>query len=173
MKTTEVKTMAWRLGHLPDAIEQALTEAVDENGEIVNETALERVEALTAQKVITAEQLGMFIKEAREYDKALKARKDEIQVKRDRLASAIEICLSTLGKVVSDGERIETPDLTIAWKNNPPKVEVDCDPDMLPDEYRRTKITVEADKKAIGEALKAGQVIEGARLVQDRVISVK
>ena len=36
--------------------------------------------------------------------------------------------------------------------------------DALPDEFKRTKVTVEPDKIAIKEALKNGEVVEGATL---------
>lgn len=57
------------------------------------------------------------------------------------------------------------------------KVEVDGI-DLLPREYIRSKTTYEADKKAIGDAIKKGAIIEGAiiegaRIVKNPSLSIK
>ena len=61
--------------------------------------------------------------------------------------------------------KIESPVLTISLRNNPPKVVID-DPEAVPIEYWRQPAmpSPEIDKKAISEALKAGEVVEGAHL---------
>ena len=42
----------------------------------------------------------------------------------------------------------------------------------LPAEYIRTKITNEADKTAIKNAIKAGEVVAGAELIKKQSISI-
>ena len=40
--------------------------------------------------------------------------------------------------------------------------------EAVPEEYRRYKVTIEADKTAAKTALKAGEIIPGLALVTDR-----
>lgn len=47
-------------------------------------------------------------------------------------------------------------------------VEVTVEPNMLPSEFVRTKVTFEVDKKAIKEALQAKREIEGCRIIEKR-----
>jgi stress-induced morphogen len=56
--------LAWRAAQIPAQIEQAFTDAIDpETGEIVNESALERVNALAHEKTVAIEDLAYFVKE--------------------------------------------------------------------------------------------------------------
>jgi len=54
-------------------------------------------------------------------------------------------------------------------------VEIDPDvaPDDLPEQFRRVKTTTSADRTALAAALKAGESIDGARLVERRSWSIK
>lgn len=53
----------------------------------------------------------------------------------------------------------------LSLRKAPPKVELYCDPLGLPPSYQR--VTVEADKKALLDALKSGERIDGVSLVTD------
>lgn len=50
---------------------------------------------------------------------------------------------------------------------------VDCDIDQIPDEYKRTTVKVEPDKKKIAESLKGGLIVPGATLTVNRSINIK
>lgn len=50
---------------------------------------------------------------------------------------------------------------------------VEADINLIPEEYKRTTVKVEVDKKKIGEVLKAGGVINGAALKTNRSASIK
>ena len=54
---------------------------------------------------------------------------------------------------------------------NPPKVEV-LNASLLPERYVRRTLTTAPDKTAIKEALKAGENVPGAKLVQDMKLRV-
>jgi hypothetical protein len=47
-------------------------------------------------------------------------------------------------------------------------VELDVEPIDLPEEFQRRKITIEADKTALKDAIKAGVIVDGCQLVERR-----
>ena len=53
------------------------------------------------------------------------------------------------------------------------EIDADITADDLPEQFRRTKTTTSADRTALAAALKAGQEVEGARLVSRRSWSIK
>ncbi|MDP8078369.1 siphovirus Gp157 family protein [Phocoenobacter skyensis] len=71
------------------------------------------------------------------------------------------------------GFKLETPLFKFSLsKPSYSKLELEKD-FVIPEKYQRTKITVEPDKTAIKEALKAGEHVEGAMLVADRRLTIK
>ena len=71
--------------------------------------------------------------------------------------------------------KIESPWFKIALSKNPPSVVVD-DEDTLKfahPEFVKVVTTESLDKTAIKEAIKAGQIVEGARLVQADRVTIK
>jgi hypothetical protein len=97
------RVLAWRAQEIPAQIEQAFAEAVDpETGEIVDETALQKIEALTAQKTVAVTDLAWFVKQADTVMIAhldavmaeLKARKARIEKARDIGQKVLESCLT-------------------------------------------------------------------------------
>jgi DNA repair ATPase RecN len=50
---------------------------------------------------------------------------------------------------------------------------VEADVDKIPDEYKRTTIKVEPDKKKLAESLKVGLVVPGATLKVNRSINIR
>jgi hypothetical protein len=80
---------------------------------------------------------------------------------KDRLFGAMRL---------TGNEKIKTALFTIGIQKNAPSVMIDEDT-KLPDEYVRVKY--EPDKTAIKDALKAGAVIEGCRLVQGESLRIR
>jgi hypothetical protein len=71
--------------------------------------------------------------------------------------------------------KIESPYFKIAIAKNPPSVVVD-DEDTLKfahPEFVKVVTTESIDKAAVKESLKAGQIVEGARLVQADRVTIK
>jgi hypothetical protein len=97
---------------------------------------------------------------AKEYAKA-------VREKADRLAKRVEWMD---GYAMREMERSGRPFLKgdiweVRKQQNPAAVVVDCLPAALPLEFQRVvPEVIEVDRKALGEALKAGAEIEGARL---------
>ncbi|NBP60427.1 MAG: hypothetical protein EBU53_04900 [Proteobacteria bacterium] len=74
-----------------------------------------------------------------------------------------------LGHVDPDATRWELPAHKLTSRRST-AVELDPDlsPDDLPEQFRRTRTTTSADKTAIAAALKAGETVPGAQLVEHR-----
>lgn len=68
-------------------------------------------------------------------------------------------------------DKIDDPVLPIKLRKNAPSVIVYCEVNDLPDEFIRSKTTVEADKNALNQAIKNGLIIDGVRL--ENKISIK
>jgi len=89
------------------------------------------------------------------------------QVMQDQLIRA-------LSHVDPAATRWELPSHKLASRNS---TAVEIDPDLLPgdlpEQFRRTKTSISADKTAIAAALKAGETVSGCTLVSRRSWSIK
>jgi hypothetical protein len=78
-----------------------------------------------------------------------------------------ERLIAALQKVAPDETRWELPEHKITSRRSQ-AVEVAVEVVDLPEQFQRTKTTISADKTALAAALKQGQQIEGAALVERR-----
>ena len=83
----------------------------------------------------------------------------------DYLKSNMEACGIT---------KIESPYLTLTIKKNPPSVQIERD-DLIPAQYMKQPEPPppSPDKKAIGEALKAGEIVPGCSLKTGTRLEIK
>ena len=157
-------------------INQAMMDAWDaaidpETGEL-DADALASFEALQMARDEKVENIGCWIKNLASDAEALKAeakamteRAKRAERKADGLKRYLEAALH--------GEKFQSTRCAISWRRST-SVEVDeAEIPELPEQYVRRKVTVEADKTAIKDALKAGEVIEGCRLVEKNSIQIK
>ena len=166
MTLYEINESLNRMLALPDG------EAVDtETGEVFSSEAVKALEISREEKI---EGCGIFCKNC---DAEIAARKAEIEAQKKEIARLEKMRDRTVGLVmVFGGIDKETPfkttKVTWKWKLNPVHVEIKegLTAEDFP-QYQRTKI--ELDKTAIKNALKAGEVVEGAWLQQNEVISYK
>jgi hypothetical protein len=70
------------------------------------------------------------------------------------------------------GLKPKAPDLALRLQSNPPAVAID-DADLIPEDYRRTETVTSLLKAEIATALKAGQVIPGARLERSQRLVIQ
>lgn len=125
--------------------------AVDtETGEVID---IEALEALEMERDAKIENIGIWIKELTANAEAIRAEKLKL-AEREKSARNKAESLKGFLTVYLDGKKFETARVAIKFRN----VESVSVPDvaMLPAEYIRTKITNEADKTAIKNAIKAG-----------------
>lgn len=69
-------------------------------------------------------------------------------------------------------DKVKTPLFTVALQNNPPSVNI-LDEDLIPEQYKKTVTTTSIVKKDLLNALKEGQVIEGAEIKQGRSLRIR
>ena len=67
---------------------------------------------------------------------------------------------------------IKDPILSIKVRDNPPSVIVE-DEDLIPNDYKKEKITITVDKTKIKSAFKAGEEIAGANIVNSQRLEFK
>ena len=146
--------------------------AVDpETGEL-NEEILADFEVLEMDRTTKIENIGCWIKNLKADEEALKA---EAKAMADRAKAAGNKAesLKRYLEAALHGEKFQTPKVAILWRRVQ-AVEVDeMEVAELPEQYVRRKISVEPDKTAIKDALKAGEIIEGCRLVERQSMSIK
>lgn len=101
-----------------------------------------------------------WAKDAADRAKAIEARADSM---RDYLANNLAAC---------GIEKIEGPGVRITWRKSSAVV-VD-EPGLIPAEFMRTHEPPppDPDKKAIGDAIKAGQEVSGAHIEQRRNLQI-
>ena len=146
--------------------------AVDpETGEI-SEDDYTVIEQLKMERDTKIENIGCWIKNLEADAAAIKA---EAKAMSDRAKAAEKKADGLRGYLtaVLAGEKWSSPKVAISWRKSV-SVEIDeAELPELPERYIRRKVSVEADKTAIKDALKAGEVIEGCRLVEKNNISIK
>ena len=160
------------LYEIDQAIITALEGATDpETGEIIDDALMAEYEQLQLDRETKIENIGLFIKDLEADAAAIKneaknlaARAKAAEGKAEHLRNYLQFCL--------DGQKFQTPRLAVSFRHAK-KVEVD--PDKLfeiPEEYLRYK-EPEPDKKAIGEALKAGEAVPGCQLIESVSMIIK
>lgn len=146
--------------------------AVDpETGEI-SEDDYAAIEQLEMERDAKIENIGCWIKNLEADAAAIKA---EAKAMSDRAKAAEKKAEGLRGYLaaVLAGEKWSSPKVAISWRKSVAVEIDDAELPELPEQYIRRKVSVEADKTAIKDALKAGEVIEGCRLVERQNISIK
>ena len=113
------------------------------------------------------ESLADQIKQA---EQAMAARRKALESRADRIRQYLLENMQRTGIT-----KIDSPWFKIALAKNPPSVVVD-DEDTLKfayPEFVKVVTTESLDKAAIKEAIKAGQIVEGAHLVQAERVTIK
>jgi hypothetical protein len=96
---------------------------------------------------------------------AVKAKANQAHA--DRLRSYAHACMRAIGV-----DRLETGQYTLAIRTNPPSVVVQ-DAAAIPNEFNRTKITVEPDKTAIKDHWKqTGELVPGVDIVRTESLRI-
>lgn len=142
-----------------------------ETGEIYDEDLMVQYESLRLTKEEKAENIACFIKNLeaesaaiKEEAKRLTARAKSAENKANHLKDYLQFCMH--------GEKLSTPRCAISYRKSQ-KVEVDENRlNEIPEDYLRYK-DPEVDKTRVKEALKAGEVIPGCKLVDNVSMIIK
>ena len=146
-----------------------LIQVDEETGEIEPAT-LESVQIASEEKIIAT---AMYI---RRLDALNKATKETIQDLQERVradSKRIEALKWLMTKAMDSLQytEVKSPEVTLRFRKSS-SVEI-TDRESLPEQFLRTKTVVEPDKTAIKNALKAGEKIQGAQLVESRNLQIK
>lgn len=148
-------------------IDQAIMDCIDmETGEIVNEELLNDLQMERDAKI---ENVALWIKELKAEAEALKAEKLAFAERQKVTENKMESLKKWLAYALN-GEKFKTVRASVTFRTTD-KVEV-ADIYKLDENYLRYK-EPEADKDAIKKAIKAGQQVAGAALVQSTSVIIK
>lgn len=138
-----------------------------EDGEILN---LQQFEALQMERDAKIEGMCCYIKNKLAEADAIDAEANTLSNRSGVIRKEVERCKAYLAGALY-GEKFETPRCKITWR----KSEI-CNVlniDAVPEEYKRTKVTVDADKTAIKKAIKSGAEVPGAEVIQKLNMTLK
>ena len=165
--------MSLKLYELSEAYKNLWNMVDDEETDLtLVEQALQTVEGEIETK---AGNIAIFIRNLdseskliKEEEDRLKARRQAIENKRDRIKDFLQFSLEQMGL-----DKVKTPTHTIAIQNNPPSVQI-LNEDVIPGKYL-TLIPehYEVNKKAISEALKQGEEVLGCQLTRGRSLRIR
>lgn len=148
-------------------IDQAILDCIDlETGEIIDTDQLDK---LTMEREAKLENVACWIKELKAEAEALKAEKMAF-AKRQQVAENKMESLKKYLAYALDGQAFKTVRASVTFRKSQ-AVEI-TDIYKLDENYLRYK-EPEADKTAIKEALKAGQTVAGATLVENTSVIIK
>lgn len=159
-----------KLYELPDALRAAFEALeVDEGtGEIINGEILAQVEAEAKEKLeataLYMRELDADAKSLGEEIARLQARKRSIERRTEWLKQYMRPALDAMGG------KLKTPRATI-YKMKTQKVIVDVNPVDLPEAFQKHEIKV--DLTGLKKALKGGEKIQGAYLVDNESIVIR
>lgn len=146
-------------------IQNEILECVDEDGEIID---FQRLDELTCTFDAKVGNIARWIVNLEYEENNCKDRK-EVFAARERAAKNKRERLKNYLSGVLNGQKWQDEDIRISFRKSK-SVDVFGE---VPDDYRVTETVSRPDKIKLKEALNAGEVIEGARLIEKNNISVK
>ena len=138
-----------------------------ETGEMVSTEDLEALEIARADKI---EGWGLWLKNRAAELEAIKAEAKKLTERAAALSSKIEGSKQRYQLYLA-GEKISTPRLSVSYRKSQ-AVEI-LDEDSIPTNFMRKKVTFEPDKTAIKDAIKKGEEIPGAALVDRQSMIIR
>ena len=151
---------------MESAIEQA-----EHEGHTIPEEALT---ILAEMKVAKAEKIDgclSLLKNWEGLEHAIKLEEEALAKRRQALAARIDWLKSYLGYNLQEGEKYESARGKINWRKSE-SVEI-LDEQVIPEFYTKVEYNKKIDKKAIKDALKAGETVPGAELRQKNNLVIK
>ena len=153
-------------------LEELLENSVDpETGEI-SEDFEEQLDKLLLDRENKLENICLAYKNCLSDAEALKAEKLAFE-KRQKIANNKAERLKNYIQYVLAGEKFKTTKVAVSYRKTE---STEIDPDVFfscADNARYFRIKEEADKKAIADAIKAGETIEGAELISKQSMTIK
>ena len=140
---------------------------VNEDGEILDEGLSIALDSLILERNAKIENIALWIKNLKAEAEAVKTEKDKLQKREKSLSNLADRLKEYLSQNLN-GEKFSTPRVVLSWRKST-AVEVD---DTFSDE-RFIKYEPKISKSDIKDALKSGEIIEGARLIENNSLQIK
>ena len=166
--------MGFSLYQIDNAVLTVLEDGLvfdEETGEILFDP--DNLDELEVERNAKLEAVALFVKSLeaesaamREEERKLAERRGRNERKAERLRKYISDSMQRFGDT-----KLETARVSLGFRRSE-SVEV-VDQAALPVEFVKVKMTETADKAAIKKALKAGQQVAGAQLVENKNLQIK
>lgn len=144
--------------------------------EIDEQTFADTLESLSGELEIKATNVAMFVRNLEASAEAIKAAEKQMAERRKAIeAKADRIRQYLLDNMTRTGiTKIDCPYFVLSVRKNPPAVEV-LNQDMIPNEYFDIPEppAPTLNKNRLKEDLKAGVIVEGAKLTAGQSLSIK
>lgn len=158
------------LYEIDEAIQKAFLEAVNpETGEIISEEAIANLDALEMERDEKIEKILLYYKDCLADAEKIKAEKIALGKRQAILENKAEN-LKNYAKMALAGEKFNRPRVSVSYRTTK-SVNI-TDVWSIPAEYV-TPVEPKADKKAIMAAMKGGQNIPGAEIVENTNITIR
>lgn len=150
------------------SIDSAILSVIDEEtGEIIDENALA---VLEQNRLMAIEEILLYYKNHTSNYEALKAESERIKERMDQEKKRAESAKNFMEKYLA-GEKFESPRVKATFRKSE-SVDV-FDKGQIPDKYLRMTVSYDPNKTEIKKAIKEGQEVPGAKLVQKNNITIK
>lgn len=151
----------------------------DSDADIPDEVLRDTLEGLQGALEVKATNVARFVRNQESLADAIEGAAKQMRERaarvRRRTDSMRQYLLANM--TLAGINRIESAELVLAVRKNPPAVVID-DPAQIPAEYMRTPEpppppTPVPDKKLIGDAIKAGTAVPGCHIEQGQRLEIK
>lgn len=147
-------------------IDQAIMACVDaETGEVID---LDKMNALQMERGEKIENVALWVKELDAEAKAIREEEKRLAERRKVNENKIASLKGYLSMALS-GQKFSTPRVKISWRKSE-AVDIP-DPEKIPASWYRAKYEIARDD--IKAALKAGETVPGASLIENTNIQIK
>ena len=162
--------MDFKLYEISEMYRQALDEIqVDPDTGVV--TGFEEVQKLSGEFDSKAEAIACYIKELQAFSDSVKAEMDGLKKRAESAKKTADRLKEYLGQQMdgADKDKIKTPRVSISWRKST-SCEI-LDASEVPEKY--CTVEVKPSKSAITQAIKDGETVPGAALVENRKLQIR
>lgn len=167
-------TQALSLYELSQEYLSALDALTDPEADIPLQAVNDTLESLEFPLQEKATNVAKFMRNLEATAQAIKEAEQQMAARRKALenrAAAIKDYLKS-NMLATGISKIESPWFRLSIQNNPPAVAV-TDESLVPEDFKEIVETVKIDKTALKSALKSGEDIPGAQLVQGKRLVIR
>ncbi len=160
-------TLSQDLIEIDEILENAEQEEIKEEASEIKEIIKKEIES-------KAENIAYYIRNLESGIESKKTEEKRIKESRQREEKKLENFKNYVLNILIelDKKKIETSIGKLAIRTSK-AVEISADINTLPDEYKRVKTTVEANKTELKKALQSGEHIDGVEIVENYSLNIR